>query len=35
VYEHVRAAIVRLNEAEALSFVKPFYGASGHWITLS
>jgi len=30
VYEHVRAAIVGLNKAEAFSCVEPFYGAIGH-----
>jgi len=28
--KHVSAAIVRLNEAEAFSWVKPFYGAVSH-----
>jgi hypothetical protein len=30
VNENVLAAVVRLNEAEALCGVKPFYCASGH-----
>jgi hypothetical protein len=30
VQEDVLAAILRLNEAEAFSRVKPFHGASGH-----
>jgi hypothetical protein len=35
VNENVGAAVVRLNEAEALGGVKPFYCASGHEQTLS
>jgi hypothetical protein len=30
VNENVRAAVVRLNEAEAFRGIKPFYSASGH-----
>jgi hypothetical protein len=30
VHEYVRAAVIRLNEAEALGGVEPFYGASVH-----
>jgi len=30
VYENVLAAVVRLDEAEALCGIKPFYCASGH-----
>jgi hypothetical protein len=30
VNESVRAAVVRLNEAEALGGIKPFYCTSGH-----
>lgn len=29
-HEGIRAAVVRLNETEALGGIKPFYGASGH-----
>src|SRR5690606_35711118 len=32
VHERVRAAIVRLNEAEALGGVEPFNDASGHGV---
>jgi len=30
VNEHIGAAIVRLNEAEAFGGIEPFYCASGH-----
>jgi hypothetical protein len=31
VHKHVFAAIFRGDEAEALGFVKPFYGSVGHF----
>jgi hypothetical protein len=33
--EHVLAAVIRLNEAEALHVVVEFHGAHNHWVNLS